>query len=90
MKTFKHEPNFRYAMDHKAGCKGDNGRCPRCGRLMCTHCTTRDGSQYREHLPGHAGECIICSGMYTEETIVLNPAAWYWDNGVKVLLDENI
>jgi hypothetical protein len=59
-------------LDHRSTCKGDV-ICPRCGRRMCVGCTTKDEKGELFHTKGHAGECLICSGMYTEKGIILYP-----------------
>jgi hypothetical protein len=58
-------------LDHLSACRG-NLVCPGCGRKMCEGCTTQDNEMFAKK--GHKGECLICSGMFTEEGIILHPA----------------
>jgi len=66
------EDRIDHRIDHLSVCKG-NLNCPRCGRRMCNGCTTEDRRDVLPHKRGHKGECLICSGMYTEGTIILYP-----------------
>ena len=71
MRTFKHiQPKvveYRYkAIDHKGVCK-PTARCVKCGRPICYGCTST-----REEQQGRKNICIICSGQYEEEQIILH------------------
>ena len=48
------------ALDHKRVCTGKM-TCSECGRPVCRGCSNE------------AGKCLICSGMYKEENIILHP-----------------
>lgn len=63
----------REGLNHRSVCRG-NLVCPRCGRKMCEGCVTEDKKGEMKHGKGHKGECIICSGMWKEEDVILHPA----------------
>jgi hypothetical protein len=71
MKTFRHIPRKEVsyifkAVNHKAVCK-PTARCIKCGRPICYGCTST-----REERQGRRNVCIICSGQYIEEHIILH------------------
>jgi hypothetical protein len=58
-------PTFGVMCNHRANCEGD-WKCQICGRRMCWGCKTHGYYKQTGMIV-----CLICSGIYTPETIAL-------------------
>lgn len=60
-------------LNHRIDCPGDL-TCKKCGRKAC-----RDCIHGKESNPKNEGLCVICSGAWKKNEILLHPEPKEWD-----------